>query len=66
MTAMSECFGCHKVFTYNPNRVPSIRYNGERQPVCQACVKIVNPRRIANGLEPIEVLPGAYEAEEVN
>jgi hypothetical protein len=66
MSVMSECFGCHKVFTYNADRVPSIRHNGVKEPICQNCVDLVNPRRIDNGLKPIEVLPGAYEPEEVN
>jgi len=59
---MSPCFGCKVPFSYNPNRVPSIRIDGERQPVCQNCVDRVNPRREANGLEPIVVEEGAYEA----
>jgi hypothetical protein len=46
-----------------PLRVPSISIDGApREPICQACVDRVNPRRIANGLPPIVALPGAYEA----
>jgi hypothetical protein len=59
--AMSPCVACHRLFTYNPDRVPSIRIGGVRQPICQACVDRTNPRRIANGLPPIVPLPGAYE-----
>jgi hypothetical protein len=60
----SECFGCHRIFSYNPMRVPSIRdpATGSREPICQACVAIVNPRRIQNGLPPIVPAPDAYEA----
>jgi hypothetical protein len=57
----SACFGCKRLFSYHPNKVPSIPIEGERQPICQACVDEVNPRRIKNGLPPIKVLPGAYE-----
>lgn len=57
----SACFGCGQVFTYHPNKVPSVRVKGQREPICQACVARVNPTRIANGLEPIVPLPGAYE-----
>jgi len=64
MFATSECFGCHRMFCYNPERVPSIRVNGVREPVCQHCVDVANPRRVKNGLAPIEVLPGAYDPEE--
>lgn len=59
--ATSPCFGCGAVFSYNPVRVPSIRINGSREPVCRACVERVNPMRVKNGLEPIVVLPDAYE-----
>lgn len=59
--ATSTCFGCGRVFSYNPVRVPSIPIKGSREPICAACVKIVNPRRIANGLAPIVPHPQAYE-----
>jgi hypothetical protein len=59
--AMSPCYGCGQPFTYNPMRVPSIAIEGVRRPICQSCVAIANPRRVANGLAPIEILPGAYE-----
>jgi len=60
--AMSECYGCKRLFSYNPVRVPSLIVNGTREPICLDCVERVNPQRIANGLEPIVPLPGAYEA----
>lgn len=64
MLAMAPCFGCKRVISFNPDLVPSIRVNGEKEPVCGDCIAAANPRRIANGLAPIEVLPGAYEAGE--
>jgi hypothetical protein len=30
-----------------------------REPVCRDCTEIANPKRIANGLEPIRPLPSA-------
>lgn len=65
MTAMSPCFGCRQLFSYNPDKVPSLRVNGVREPVCKGCVERVNPVRIAKWLDPIVPLPGAYEPEEV-
>jgi hypothetical protein len=59
--AHSVCIGCGKPFSYNPHKVPSLRHNGVREPVCQTCVDIANPIRIKNGLEPIVPLPGAYD-----
>jgi hypothetical protein len=65
MIVMSACFGCKQVFSYNADRVPSIRINGEREPICRDCVARVNPKRAANGLAAIVILPGAYDPEEV-
>jgi hypothetical protein len=62
--AYSPCFGCHRMFAYNPVRVPSIRPapDMDAEPICMACIERVNPVRIAMGLEKIEPLPGAYGA----
>ena len=54
-----------RLFTFSAERVPSIRLPTGREPVCADCVARVNPRRIENGLPPIEILPGAYEPDEV-
>jgi hypothetical protein len=61
--AHGACFGCGRIFSYNPVRVPSITSpkTGSREPICQACVDRANPRRIANGLPPIVPHPEAYE-----
>jgi len=37
---------------------------GAREPICRKCVERANPERIANGLPPIVILEGAYEAVE--
>ena len=60
--ALSPCYGCGGLFTYHPLRMPSIVVNGSREPICERCVEAVNPQRISRGLEPIVVLPGAYDA----
>jgi Fe-S-cluster-containing dehydrogenase component len=62
--AMSPCVGCGQVIEYNPVKVPSVTdpRTGTREPICQGCVDLANPQRVANGLEPIVVLPGAYDA----
>jgi Fe-S-cluster-containing dehydrogenase component len=59
--AYGACIGCHRMFWFNPFRVPSCIVDGTREPVCRECVARANPRRIANGLPPIVPLPGAYE-----
>jgi hypothetical protein len=58
----SVCIGCKRIFSYNPVRVSSIRINGTREPICQACVDLANPKRVANGLDPIVPEPDAYTA----
>jgi hypothetical protein len=70
VTVTSPCIGCGKLFSYHPHLVPSIRLNAQRQPdpngtrepICQSCVEAANPRRIANGLEPITYDRRAYDA----
>jgi len=59
----SPCFGCSRLFCYSPTRVPSVRspFSGEKEPICLDCINRVNLKRIANGLKPIEPMPGAYE-----
>ena len=59
---ISYCIGCRRLFSFNPIRVPSILVNGVRKPVCAACIWVANPKRIANGLEPVIPAPDAYEA----
>jgi hypothetical protein len=60
---MGNCITCGMIFIFNPHRVPSIRINGLREPVCLACVTAANPIRVADGLDPIVPHPEAYNAE---
>lgn len=62
VSAVGNCYSCGKIFSFNPRRVPSIKIEGDRKPICRACIEISNPKRVANGLEPIEIKPDAYEA----
>ena len=67
---MGACIRCHQVFTFHPNKVPSIRVNGVKEPVCKGCHEALNQERVKLGLERWpEPLAGAYEAapeEEIN
>ena len=69
MLCMGECFTCHRPFMFSPTLVPSVpaglTHTGEKEPVCRGCVTRANPERIMNGLEPIVILPGAYEGDDV-
>jgi hypothetical protein len=64
MTAMAACYGCGQLMTFNPELVPSVVVDGQREPICRECVTRANPMRAAHGLEPIVPMRGAYEAEE--
>ena len=57
MSLIAPCFACGTLFTSNPERVPSYQNN----PICKACITIVNENRKANGLPTWPVLDGAYE-----
>lgn len=63
LVAIGPCFGCGLPFAYHPDLVPSVIVDDVRQPICRGCVDRANPRRIANGLDPIWPLPGAYPNE---
>lgn len=63
MLCIGECVRCRCMFSFNPNRVPSVVIDGKREPLCRACVEWANPKRESLGLAPIVILPGAYEAE---
>lgn len=64
VAVLGPCIRCKRPFVYSPTRVPSIRIDGVRHPICATCVEEVNPLRIANGLPPINPLPGAYDADD--
>ncbi len=66
VVVVGPCVACGRVFSFNPDRVPSVTVKGSREPVCRNCVERANPRRVENGLPPIVPLPGAYEPEEVD
>lgn len=59
--AMGLCINCGRLFSFNPNSVPSIRVRGVREPVCRDCMAAANRARVANGLEPLPILPDAYD-----
>jgi hypothetical protein len=62
--AVGECACCQELFMFNPDWVPSVPLDGVRRPICWDCVELVNPVRVANGLDPIRVHPNAYQVEE--
>lgn len=56
------CLCCGQIFGFNPHRVPSMTYNGTREPICKECIPYVNRLRKEKGTEPIVPHKDAYEA----
>lgn len=42
---IGHCVSCGKPFTLHPDFVPSVRVDGEREPICMACAHFANPKR---------------------
>ncbi len=68
--AASPCVICRNVFTYNPERVPSMMVGalagveGKREPVCRGCVPEVNAELARLGrTDRLTILPGSYDME---
>jgi hypothetical protein len=58
---LAPCLVCGKPFTFHPHKVPSVRVEGVRRPVCWACIERANIKRRVMGMPLIKVLPGAYD-----
>jgi len=59
--AMGNCIACNRVIAFNPNKVPSVRVKGKREPVCRQCIERANPQRKAQGMDEFVIHPDAYE-----
>jgi len=61
---VGACINCGVLITFNPNRVPSIRINGVREPLCAGCFARWNQiHRTGQGLESLPLHPDAYRPE---
>ena len=65
MYVVGHCIVCGVLFTFNAEHVPSVRVDGDREPVCRDCIARANTQRIANGIPPIWIHSDAYEPQEV-
>jgi hypothetical protein len=65
MSLIADCGACGRLFTANPEYVPSLRLaDGHQLVFCKDCVEAANPERERRGLAPIVVHPLAYEPQE--
>lgn len=59
---IAACARCKQPMTFNPHKVPALRINGVKEPVCRGCHDILNAEREKLGLERWpEPQEGAYE-----
>ena len=59
---VGRCCACGEAISFNPLKVPSLRIDGERQPLCRNCFDLWNEiHRINQGLDPLPIHPDAYE-----
>ena len=60
---LGPCVRCHRVFPFNPVRVPSVKVKGIKEPVCSGCHRWANTERKKLGLPPFsDPHPDAYRA----
>jgi len=65
MIMLAGCVACSAPISCNPDFCPSIRVNGQREPICRACFDKWNQiHRIDKGLDPIALHPEAYAPTE--
>jgi len=63
---LGSCVNCGAFLTYSPSHVPSVRVNGNREPLCRGCFDEWNEiHRISKGLAAVRIHPRAYEPEEM-
>ncbi len=58
---MGNCIACNNPFSFNPMKVPSLRVNGVREPLCKECVAEANRLRVERGDKPVVIHPDAYD-----
>jgi hypothetical protein len=67
LIALGPCVCCGRIFCFNPQLVPVVDNKAKtREPVCRDCIELANRVLKRNGLQPIEISPGAYQTEEIN
>ena len=63
ISVYGACIACKQMFAFNPLHVPSVPIEGIREPVCEACMAILNEERRRHGLPAVPIHPAAYEGE---
>jgi len=61
VSIIGMCVSCKRMFSFHPNKVPSLTVNGTREPICKTCVDRANVLRKQKGLPPITYSDDAYE-----
>ena len=53
---LGSCVNCQRSISFHPHKVPSVRVNGKREPLCRQCAERWNELH-----EPVPIQPDAYE-----
>ena len=65
-----DCYSCKRIFSANPEKVPSMRIDdnglqvlvgGTQIIFCKPCVEKANRARERRGMDPLYIHPDAYE-----
>jgi hypothetical protein len=59
---IGTCLVCDKPFSFNPHKVPSMRYKGNREPVCKECMDELIKGEEEAGIVPKRYHPDAYSS----
>lgn len=60
VTLMANCIRCGRVFGCNPRKVPSIRVDAVREPVCEDCYHVLAAIQKEHGMAVLPLDPDAY------
>ena len=59
---MGTCLICGSAFTFNPVKVPSLKVDGIKEPICRNCIEKANKLKAEKGIPLFEIPKDAYEA----
>lgn len=62
VSVIGPCWRCDAMFSMNPHKVPSVRINGVREPICKQCMDHLIAAEEKAGITPKRYADDAYDA----
>ena len=59
---IGSCINCKARISFNPMKVPSIKVEGAREPLCIDCANYLNKLKEDSGQQAVPIQPDAYQA----